>query len=55
MVITNEANRPTVSALKGIGINMVVLPRETLYILQDGITTELRARERCVLSIREGM
>jgi len=45
LVITNEADRPTISALKGIRINMATLPWETLYILQDGITAELWARE----------
>ena len=45
---TNEANRPTVSALKVIGINMSALPQETLYVLQDGITVELRAREHAL-------
>lgn len=34
-----------VSALNGVGINMVALPCETLYVLQDRVTTELRARE----------
>lgn len=33
LVTTNEANRPTVSALKGLGINMATLPWETLYVL----------------------
>lgn len=37
LVTKNEADRLMVSALKEIGINMVVLPQETLYVLQDGI------------------
>jgi len=41
LVTTNEADRPTISALKGLGINMVALLRDTLYVLQDGITAEL--------------
>ena len=45
LVKTNEVDMPMVSAFKGIDINMVALPRETLYVLQDGITVELRARE----------
>ena len=45
LVTENEANRPTVNALKGVGINMVALPQETLYVLHDGVTAELRARE----------
>jgi len=45
LVTTNEADRPMVSALRGLGININALPRETLYVLQDGITIELQARE----------
>jgi len=45
LVTTNESDRPTVSTLKGIGINMAALPRETLYVLHDGITAKLQARE----------
>jgi len=33
LVTTNVANRPMVCTLKGIGINMVAFPRETLYVL----------------------
>lgn len=33
LVTENEADRPMVSRLKGIGINMVALPWETLYVL----------------------
>jgi len=33
LVTKNEANRPMVSSLKGIWINMVALPWEMLYIL----------------------
>lgn len=51
LVTENEANRPMVSALKGVGINMVVLPQEMFYVLQDGVTTELRAREGCALQM----
>ena len=39
VVISNEADKPMVNALKGVGINMVALPREMLYVLQDGVTT----------------
>lgn len=48
-VTTNEANRPTISAVKGIEINMVALPWETLYVLQDGITVELWAKDSSAL------
>ena len=47
LVIANEADRPTL----GIGISMVALPRETLYILQDGVTAELQAREGRTLQV----
>lgn len=33
LVTKNEADRPTISTLKCIGINMVALSQETLYIL----------------------
>ena len=48
---TNEADRPTISTLKCIRINMVALSQETLYILQDGIIAELWARESRVLQV----
>lgn len=50
-VIENEADRPTVSALKGVGINMVVIPREMLYVLHDGGTIELCAKEGRTLQV----
>ena len=45
LVTENEADRPMDSELKGIRLNVVALPQETLYDLQDGITIELWARE----------
>ena len=51
LVTENEAERPTVSTLEGIGINMALLPQEMLYVLQDGITAELPARESCTLQV----
>ena len=51
LVTENEACRPTISALKGIGINMAALSRETLHVLQDGITIELWARESRALQV----
>ena len=51
LITENEANRPMVSALKRSGINMVVLPQEMLYVLQDGVTAELWARENHVLQV----
>ena len=54
LITKNEANRPMVSSLKEVGLNMVALPRETLYLLQDGVTTELWAMEsRAIQVMRE--
>jgi len=41
----NEVDRHTVSALKGVGLNLAVLPHEVLYLLQDRVIAELRAHE----------
>lgn len=41
LVTKNEANRPMVSTLKGIRMNMVALLHEMLYVLQDRITAKL--------------
>ena len=41
LVTENEADKPMVNGLKGIGLNVVVLPWEMLYVVQDGITIEL--------------
>lgn len=51
LITKNEADRSMVSKLSGIGLNVVMLPREMLYVLHDGITTELRAREGRVLQV----
>lgn len=40
-----------VSSLKEVGLNMATLPWEMLYLLQDGVTTELQARESCALQV----
>lgn len=40
--IENGADRPTVSALKGVGFNLAALAHEALHLLQDEVTTELR-------------
>ena len=37
--------------IKGLGLNLVALPRETLYLLQDGIMTELCARESRAIQV----
>ena len=36
-----EDDRATVGRIMGLGLNLVALPRDTLYQLQYGITTEL--------------
>ena len=47
----NEADRPTISALKGVGLNFAALLGEVLHLLQDGVITELRAREHHTLQV----
>ena len=51
LTIENKSDRPMVIILKGVGLNMVVLPREMLYILQDKVTVELRTRESRALQV----
>ena len=36
----NEADGPTLSTLKGVGLNLVALPGEALHLLQDGVIAE---------------
>lgn len=45
LTVENEAERPTISALKGVGLNLAVLPTEVLHLLQDGVIAELRTHE----------
>ena len=33
----NEVERPTLNALKGVGLNLAALLREALHLLQDGV------------------
>lgn len=51
LTIQNEANRSTVSSLRGVRLNMAMLPREMLYLLQDGVTIKLKARESHALQV----
>jgi len=51
LVTKNEADRPMVNALKGVGINMATLLREMLYVLQDGVTVELWAKKNHALQV----
>lgn len=37
--------------MRGWGLNLVSLPKETLNQLQDGVTAELRAREGRALQV----
>lgn len=37
--------------MRGWGLNLVALPKETLYQLQDGVTVELCAREGRALQV----
>ena len=32
-ITKNEADKPTISALKGVGLNLAVLPGEALHLL----------------------
>lgn len=45
LVVANETDRAAVNKIKGFGLNLAALLRETLYQLQDGITVELHANE----------
>ena len=45
LTIENEVDKPTISALKGVGLNLETLPGEALHLLQDGVITELRVHE----------
>lgn len=47
----NEADRPAISALKGVGLNLAMLLGEALHLLQDGVIAELRAREQRALQV----
>ncbi len=38
----NEADRPTFSTLKGVGLNLAALHGEALHLLQDGVIAEFR-------------
>lgn len=47
----NEADRPTINTLKGVGLNLAALSREALHLLQDGVIAELRAHEHRALKV----
>jgi len=45
LLVKKEDDRATMSKIKGLGLNLAALLRDTLYKLQDGIIAELRAKE----------
>ena len=51
LTIDTKFERPAVSALKGVGINLAVFPSEALHNLQDGMIVELWACEQCALHV----
>lgn len=46
-----KADRPVVSALEGVGLNLPVLPSKVLHLLQDGVIAELQAYEQRALQV----
>ena len=50
-MIETEPDKFTISALKGVGLNLAALPREALHLLQDGVIVELRAHEQQNLQV----
>lgn len=51
LTIEIETNRPAVSTLKGVGLNLAALQSEALHNLQDGVIVELQAREQRTLQV----
>jgi len=45
LMIETKADKFTISALKGVGLNLAVLLNEALHLLQDGVIVELSAHE----------
>jgi len=45
VLVAVEGDGATANQMKGWGLNLAMLPREILYLLQDGVTAELCARE----------
>lgn len=46
-----KADKPAINALKGVGLNLVVLPGEALHLMQDGVIVELTARKQRGLQV----
>ena len=51
LTMENEADRPLVNSLKGVGLNLPALPRESLHLLQDGVISGLDAHEHRDLQV----
>jgi len=51
LTIEVGADRVTISVFKKVGLNLATLPSEALHTLQDGVITELRAREQWTLNV----
>lgn len=49
LITETEVDRPTISTLKGVELNLVALPSKTLHLLQDGVIAKQRAREQRAL------
>lgn len=49
LVSIDVMDQMRVSMMKGLGLNLISLPWETLYQLQDGITAKLCIRESCTI------
>ena len=47
----NEADRPIVSTLKGVGLNLAVLLHKALHLLQDGVIAELKVHEHHTVQV----
>lgn len=45
------ADKATIGTLKNIGCNLAALPNEFLHTLQVGVISEVKAWEKCALSM----
>lgn len=51
LTMMTNADRPVVSALKGVGLNLVSFLSKVLYLLQDGVIVELQAHDQHALQV----
>lgn len=51
LITVNDIDIFLVNMIKGLGLSLDALPRETLYLLQDAITLEMCARESFTIQI----